>query len=208
MNFHTWPSKILLGLILLALTACSTATVTPTVGATRTFARRPTATVTETVAPSATSTPVPPTETPAPTSTITPFPTQTPPAVACNAAEYGGSPNWPDDSLVPPNYQFTKKWTLKNTGSCTWTAGYAIVFVSGTRLGDVTAVSLPTNVAPNQMVTVSVPLTSPQYGGYYTSYWMIRSDQNQIFGVGLTHDQPFWVKIRLYNIITPTSPPQ
>ncbi len=208
MNFHTWPAKIFLGFILLALTACSTATVTPTVGATRTFNRRPTATVTETVVPSSTSTPVPPTQTPAPTSTITPFPTQTPPVIACNAAEYAGSTNWPDDSLVPPNYYFNKKWTLKNTGSCTWTTGYAVVFVSGTRLGSVTAVSMPVSVAPNQTVTVSVPLESPQYGGYYTSYWMLRSDSNEIFGVGLTHDQPFWVKIRLFNIITPTAPPQ
>ncbi len=205
MNFHSWPYKIFLGVILLALTACSTVTPTPTIGATRTFVRRPTATQTETPVPSLTPTPVPPTLTPGPTSTITPFPTQTPPAVACNSAEYAGSTNWPDDSLVPPNYSFTKKWMLKNTGSCTWTTGYAVVFVSGTRLGETTAVSLPVSVAPNQIVTVSVPLVSPQYGGYYTSYWMIRSDQNQIFGVGLTHDQPFWVKIRLFNIITPTT---
>ena len=212
MNFHTWPAKIFLGFLMFSLAACSTATPTPTssiggVSGTRTFNRRPTDTVTETPAPTLTPTPVTPTLTPTITSTITPFPTATSLPVACNAAEYAGSVNWPDGSLVPPGLQFTKKWMLKNTGSCTWTTGYAVVFVSGTQMGGVTAVSLPTSVAPNQVVTVSVPLTAPLYGGIYTGYWMLRSDANVIFGVGLTHDQPFWVQVRLYNIITPTATP-
>ncbi len=212
MNFHTWPSKIILGFLLLALTACSTATATPTsvfggAGGTRTFTRRPTATQTETPAPTLTPTPVTPTPIPSQTPTITPFPSATVPAVPCNAAAYAGSPNWPDGSLVSPGYNFTKKWTLKNVGSCTWTTGYAVVFVSGTRLGGVTAVNLPNAVAPNQTITVSVPLTAPIYGGTYTSYWMLRSDSNETFGLGLTRDQPFHVQIRLYNIITPTATP-
>ena len=151
----------------------------------------PSATATVTDAPTITSTPMP-SLTPVPTSTITPFPTETQPAVPCNAAAFGGDVNWPYGSRVPPNYSFTKKWMLKNVGSCTWTAGYTVVFVGGVRLGDVTAVSLPVEVKPNQTVTVSVPLTAPLYGGTYTSYWMLRSDQNQTFGVGLTANQLLW----------------
>jgi hypothetical protein len=212
MNYHAWPAKIFLVFLLLTLAACSTATPTPTspfggASGTRTFNRQPTATETETPAPTLTPTPVAPTLTPSITPTITPFPTATSLPVACNAAEYAGSVNWPDGSLVAPGYQFTKKWMLKNTGSCTWTTGYAVVFVSGTKMGSVTAVNLPVAVAPNQIVTVSVPLTAPLYGGVYTSYWMLRSDSNQIFGVGLTRDQPFWVQVRLFNIITPTPTP-
>ncbi len=212
MNFHTWPTKIFLGFLLLTLAACSTATPTPTspfggASGTRTFTRRPTATVTETPAPTLTPTPVTPTLTPSITSTITPFPTATTQPVACNAAEYAGSLNWPDGSLVPPGFQFTKKWMLKNTGSCTWTTGYTVVFVSGTQMGGITAVNLPVSVAPSQIVTVSVPLTAPLYGGIYTSYWMIRSDTNETFGVGLTRNQPFSVQVRLFNIITPTATP-
>ncbi len=212
MNFHTWSAKIFLAFLLLTLAACSTATPTPTspfggAGGTRTFNRQPTATVPDTPAPSLTATPVPPTLTPAPTSTITPFPTITPPPVPCNAASYGGSTNYPDGSLVPPGKLIGKKWILKNVGSCTWTTGYAVVFVGGTKMGDVTAYNLPQSVAPNQIVTVTATMTAPLYGGVYTSYWMLRSDSNEIFGVGLTRDQPFWVQIRLFNIITPTSTP-
>jgi len=36
---------------------------------------------------------------------------------------------------------------------------------------------------------------------------MLRSDQNQTFGVGLTANQPFSVTIRLFDIITPTTSP-
>lgn len=210
MSFRRWPSKVLLSFFLIALTACSSVTASPTPGltgrarGTRTFNQSPTPTVTET--PTITTTPTP-SPTPAPTSTITPFPTETQPAVPCNAAAFGGDVNWPYGSRVPPNYQFTKKWMLKNVGSCTWTTGYAVVFVSGVRLGDVTAVNLPVSVAPNQTITVSVPLTAPTYGGTYTSYWMLRSDQNQTFGVGLTANQPFSVTIRLFDIITPTTAP-
>ena len=201
MSFRHWPSKVLLSFLLIALTACSSVTATPTAGftgrprGTRTFNPSATATVTETPTIAITAAP---TLTPAPTSTITPFPTDTQPAVACNVAAYAGSVNWPDGSLVPPNYSFTKKWMLKNVGSCTWTTDYTVVFVSGARLGDVTAVNLPVEVHPNQIVTVSVPLTSPSSGGIYTSYWMLRSDQNQTFGVGLTANQPFSVQIRLF----------
>ena len=210
MSFRRWPSKVLLSFLLIALTACSSVTASPTPSftgrprSTRTF--NPSATATVTDVPTITTTPVP-SLTPAPTSTITPFPTETQPAVPCNAAAFGGDVNWPYGSRVPPNYSFTKKWLLKNVGSCTWTTGYAVVFVSGVRLGDVTAVSLPVEVKPNQTVTVSVPLTAPLYGGTYTSYWMLRSDQNQTFGVGLTANQPFSVTIRLFDIITPTTSP-
>ncbi len=212
MSAHNWPAKIFLGFLILALTACSAATPTPTstfgrFRGTRTFNPQLTETPTET--PTSTLTPTI-TLTPTPTSTITPFPTITEPPVPCNLAAFGGNVTIPDGMQVHPNYAFTKEWQLRNIGSCTWTTGYAVVFVGGDRMGDVTAVSMPGTVHPGYTITVSVPMVAPAVGGTYTSYWMIRSDSNVTFGVGLTADQPFWAQIVVLIPRTPgpTRPPR
>ena len=191
-------TKILLSFILLAVTASCTAAVnvTPTPAAagrnvTRTFGQGQGRLGT----PTGTSTPAPtdaPTLAPTATTTLTPTATDTPtPSTPCNAAAYAGSLSVPDGTSFIPDRDFVKTWRFQNTGACTWTTGYAVVFISGDQMSAPVAVNLPNAVQPGQFVTVSVPMFAPATAGTYTGYWMLRSDSNIYFGFGLLHGMGF-----------------
>src|SRR5690349_10157277 len=57
------------------------------------------------------------------------------------------SENPPDQTVLTPGEYFWKTWTLQNTGTCTWTTAYQLVFWSGDRLGSSISYALPDDVA-------------------------------------------------------------
>jgi len=146
-----------------------------------------------------TQTPVPPTAIPTNTpvpATNTPLPTAT--AVTyCDWVSFVKDVTIPDGSILNPNETFTKTWRLKNRGTCTWTPDYMLVFSSGDRMGDTTAVRLPSYVGPGQTVDISVPLTAPDEKGKYVGYWMLRNPSGVLFGYGDNANQAFYVDIRV-----------
>lgn len=148
------------------------------------------------------------TETPAFTTaalTATPAPaTQTPtPAVttSCtNQASFVRDVSIPDGSVMLPRFTFVKTWELKNTGTCTWDAGYAVVFAKrGSSMGgpDATPVVTSGQVKPGDSAQVSVTLHAPAKLGDYAGDWELRSADNQLFGTGPKADAPFYVKIKV-----------
>jgi Ig-like domain-containing protein len=138
-----------------------------------------------------------PSITPAPTFTFPPpLATGTPAAqIPCDRVQFVSDVTVPDGSLYPANTSFTKTWRLKNTGTCTWTTGYALAFAGGARMDGPTNKPLTTTVAPGQTIELSVNLVSPASSGTYTGYWMLRNPAGQTFGAGDTGSSPFWVKI-------------
>ena len=77
-----------------------------------------------------TATPVPPTSTP-----VRPANTPPPTAVSyCDWVSFIKDVTIPDGTQVLPGETFTKMWRLKNSGTCTWTPDYALVWVSGADL--------------------------------------------------------------------------
>lgn len=151
-------------------------------------------------ASSATQTIVPSSTLYIPTSTITPAViTFTPqqPVVKCDSADFISDVTFDDGSSVKRGSTFTKTWRLKNTGTCSWTTSYALVFVSGDRMGAPTAVGLTTNINPGQTVDLSVNLTAPDKDGRYKGYWKIRNAAGILFGVGGQDDTPFYVDVRV-----------
>jgi hypothetical protein len=139
-----------------------------------------------------------PTATPIVVSTFTSVPPLSPvPVSRCDAASFVGDVTYPDGSNVSLGSSFTKIWRLKNTGTCTWTTSYALVFVSGDRLNASTAVSLPTNVGPGQTVDLAVNLTAPNQSGRYRGYWKLRNASNVLFGIGDSADGNFYVDINV-----------
>lgn len=146
-----------------------------------------------------TQTPLPPTAIPTYTAipaTNTPLPTAT--AITyCDWVSFIKDVSIPDGSVLDPNETFTKTWRLKNRGTCTWTPDYMLVFSSGDKMGDTTAVRLPSYVAPGQTVDVSVPLTAPKENGKYVGYWMLRNPAGVLFGYGDSANQAFYVDIRV-----------
>jgi methionine-rich copper-binding protein CopC len=173
--------------------------------------------VAETVAAELTARPV--TETAAATlqatagNTATAEPTQTPPATAtnvststlpptattipCNRASFVTDVTYPDGSEVEVNKGFVKTWRLQNSGSCTWTSGYRLVFSHGDRMNAPDEVVLTGGtVAPGQSVDVSVNLTAPNTAGTYKGEFRLKSSDGQVFGIGASGNSTFYVEIK------------
>ena len=129
-----------------------------------------------------------------PTSTTAPFPTlpsvtatvaTASPAITstsnCDAAEFVTDVTYPDGADVDAGESFTKTWRLKNTGTCSWTPAYALVFRTGESMGGPAVQSLAGNVNPGQTVDLSVALTAPATNGTHTGGWSLRNSAGTIF---------------------------
>ena len=119
------------------------------------------------------------------------------PVSRCDAASFVSDVTYPDGSVVSPGATFTKIWRLKNSGTCTWTTSYALVFVSGERFGAPTAASLPSNVAPGQTVDVAVNLTASNSSGHYRGFWKLRNASGVLFGIGASADSSFYADVNI-----------
>lgn len=102
-----------------------------------------------------------------------------------------------DGTIFSPASAFTKKWRIKNTGTCTWDSTYDLVFVSGTAMGSPTAVSFNGSVKPGETVDFAVALKAPSQEGTYTGYWKLRNGDNAVFGFGGDGTGAIWTKIRV-----------
>lgn len=127
-------------------------------------------------------------------------PTPTPPATqvpeAClDRATFVADVTFPDNSVLRAGQSFEKIWRLRNSGTCTWTREYSIVFISGHSMGVTGLIPLTGSVAPGATADLSVKLTAPAGNGTYRGNWMIRNDRAQAFGIGEAGDKPFWVQI-------------
>ena len=145
-------------------------------------------TLTALAAPS--DTPIP-TLTPAPT--FTPFATSTGgigfgatiPVVGATASCYGltfvSDVSIPDNTPVTPGQTFTKTWKVKNSGTCAWDAGFKFAFVSGDAMGG-TAYTLPSSVAADAVIDISVPMVGPNKTGTIRGDWRMSTATGQFLG--------------------------
>lgn len=145
-----------------------------------------------TASPLPTST-APAQDTPVPQNTSAPSPT--PPA--CDAADFGGDVTIPDGSIIPAGSKFVKTWRLKNTGTCTWTTAYSIVFVDGTSFGAPAATNLQVTVAPGDSAEISIELTAPNNNGDYRGNFKLRNPSGLVFGTGSNRTAPFYADIKV-----------
>jgi hypothetical protein len=145
---------------------------------------------------------IPPTQTSAPQATATtgvptsttPTATYSPTAANCTNLAQFVSETVGDLTYIAPGAAFTKTWTLKNVGTCTWGAGYALVFDSGDQMGGPASVPMTASVPPNAVYNFTVNLTAPATLGQYTGFWKLQSPQGVRFGLEAT-GKAFWVKI-------------
>jgi hypothetical protein len=116
-------------------------------------------------------------------------------ATYCDAIQFLDDGIVKDGTFFAPGAAFKKTWRLKNIGTCTWSTAYSLVYASGEKMGTVTAVVLPSTVAPGQIVDVSVDLTAPASAGKYRSNWQLANASGVKFGIGSTAKGVFWVEI-------------
>ncbi|MEE8308327.1 MAG: protein kinase, partial [Gammaproteobacteria bacterium] len=132
--------------------------------------------------PSPTSTPTPTsTSTPTLTPTSTPTPDLTATAIAACVFDFEVSRDfyiWPN--VLMPGQQVVKRWEIKNTGTCTWTEGVELVFVSGDEL-EIVKEPVIEQLALEETTEIEIILRAPTRYGWYTSVWQLQdSDENPI----------------------------
>jgi len=100
-----------------------------------------------------------------------------------------------DNTKLLPNVFFAKVWRIKNTGTCTWTPSYSIVFSSGEDFGSQHETSINREVKPGETIDVQVALRTPLEPKTYTGQWMIKDQFGNLFGTGETGDQPLTTQV-------------
>lgn len=148
-----------------------------------------------------TETPEPPTES---VPTDTPLPTASPTASCTDEASFTKDVTIPDNTRMDPEEEFEKIWRLENTGTCTWTTNYAVVFDSGNIMDGPPSVTLNASVEPGDTIDISIPLTAPSTNGTHKGNWLLRNGNGLLFGLGDDADAPFWVII----VVGPTPTPE
>jgi len=116
-------------------------------------------------------------------------------AEICDHVQFISDITAPDGTTFAPGTAFTKTWRLKNIGTCTWTTAYNLVWVGGDTLGVPGPVKLYVNVAPGQMLDISVSLIAPATSGNYKGLWKLSNASGAQFGIGSSGTDPFWVNI-------------
>jgi hypothetical protein len=132
--------------------------------------------------------------TPSPQPTISPTTRITQPPDCTNLAKFVDE-TIPDDTPFNPNENFTKTWTLRNVGTCTWTPDYNLVFANGEQFGGASLSPIGKTVTPNEVVELSVSLAAPVTQGDYQGFWKLATPGGTQFGLGQNGDKAFWVKI-------------
>jgi hypothetical protein len=160
-----------------ALAAPSTATFTNTPEATATLE------VTNTSAVSITATP---------TLTSTPIKTVAPVGEMCEDSAYLKDVTYPDGSSVFPGQKFKKTWLVKNTGSCTWTSAFTVVYAYSSdnwieiKKYPPAPAEIGITVAVGAQAEVSIMLNAPIYSGEYYGVFRLANAKGYPFGTWLS----------------------
>ncbi len=101
---------------------------------------------------------------------------------ACDAMAFVSDVTVPDGTDFAPGATFTKTWRIRNSGTCSWSTSYSVVFSSGAAMGGPPTQALTATIAPNSTLDISVNLTAPSAAGTHTGYWMLRNASGQTFG--------------------------
>jgi hypothetical protein len=109
---------------------------------------------------------------------------------ACNNSQFISDVTIPDGTTLDPGVNFQKVWQVKNTGSCTWDEGYALVYIGGSNPNldpyNFEFKKSSDFVAGGATVDLALNLTTPCTPGEYQGSWRMRNDQGAYFGTFLT----------------------
>lgn len=126
------------------------------------------------------------------------------PAACIDQAAYVADVTIPDNTPVAPGEPFVKIWRFRNIGTCTWGAGYALVFTGGEPMGGQGPTPLPQPVQPGDEIELSLALVGPPAPGVYRGEWKLQNGSGMLFGS--RGNYPFYVQILVGGAATPTAP--
>jgi len=91
-----------------------------------------------------------------------------------------------DGAVLSPNYKFDMTWTIKNTGTETWTELYTIQFFLGDRISGghytINQYNFREAVEPGDTTTLIVDMMTPSSAGEYYSWWKLKDEMGNNFG--------------------------
>lgn len=151
-------------------------------------------------------TPVPPT----PITVITPIvtatsePTSTPTQLATSTAstcidayQFVDDVTIPDGTELLPGEEFVKTWRLLNSGTCTWTSQYGLIFVSGDLMNGSSPRPLTATTLPGSTADVPIKLKAPGTPGTYRGDWQPVNPNGVNFGTENNPDATFYLEIKV-----------
>jgi ABC-type amino acid transport substrate-binding protein len=128
--------------------------------------------------------------------TVPPVPTLVPPA-CLDGMKFIADVTYDDNDMknppfIKPGEGFVKSWRVQNTGTCTWTPSYQLVYAYGNIAGaqmNGQPLNIPGNVTPGQMIDLKLTLIAPTKPLTYQGFWQMQNAAGGRFG------QVIWVGI-------------
>jgi len=109
---------------------------------------------------------------------------------SCNNAVFEGDITIPDGETVKPGTDFQKIWAIRNTGTCTWDEGYALIQIGGSpEFGNNNKFEFKKSsdfVKGGAGVNIGVWLDAPCVPGKYEAHFRLRNDSGYFFGTVLS----------------------
>jgi hypothetical protein len=112
-----------------------------------------------------------------------------------NEAEFIKDVTCEDATQMKGGQEFTKVWLLRNSGTCTWSKNYMVVFTLGDKMSGETPKPIGVEVKPGETLEVSVDLVAPTEPNFYQGNWMLQDEGGNLFGTGYGKRDYFWVSI-------------
>lgn len=94
----------------------------------------------------------------------------------------------PDGTEVEPGQSITKRWLVKNSGTCNWDGAYSLQLISGLGLGAEKVQDLFPARQSTEAV-IEILFTAPDNPGRYNSWWQAYDPDGNRFG------DPIYVEI-------------
>lgn len=105
---------------------------------------------------------------------------------ACTNSAFEADVTIPDGTVLKGGEDFQKIWKIRNTGSCTWDEGFALVYIGGSSPNlDPYNFEIKQSkdfVTGGSAVNIALNLTAPCAPGKYEGHWRMRSDGGYFFG--------------------------
>ncbi len=100
-----------------------------------------------------------------------------------------------DGTTVPAGQGFTKSWTVRNSGTTTWSSNYRLRWVSGASLSNHADVPINGSVPPGSNYTFSVLMTAANATGTYREDWKLINSGGAT--VPISGSSTIWVSVRV-----------
>ncbi len=100
----------------------------------------------------------------------------------CDDSKWVTDVNIPDGAQMTPGQDFLKTWKIRNSGTCSWGAGYTVIYGGYNDKMNGAPAALNTTVIPGQEVEVSVQFKAPTKVGEYLSAWRMANPSGFAFG--------------------------